>query len=309
MSKCILVLGVAAALAFGLGGFKQPAGADEAGPKVLSSMKRASHTATQTAEARHVAGKSLDIRTDNGAIVATKYDGSVVKIKAEVRAVSAERLSATQIVVTRAEDESLRVRVQWPNNERYGSEGCTIEVQVPDTDGLSLRTSNGRITATGLGGAAVLRSSNGRVNVERHAGSVNIETSNGAVELRSVEGASVKSSNGSVTIDGAAGPVTVATSNGGVNVKLAKENAGPFSLSTSNASVTASVGPAFAGRVEATTSNGRVVIRDAAGEQSFRGRGFVVSAGEGEPSRIRTSNGSVRIEMEGRATIKSASKP
>lgn len=309
MSRCIVVLGVAAALAFGLGGFREPAGAEGAGPKVLSSLKRASHSATQAAEARHVAGRPLDIRTDNGAIVVTKYDGAVVKIKADVRAISADRLSATQIVVTREEDESLRVRVLWPNNERYGSEGCTIEVQTPDADGLTLRTSNGRITAEGLGGAAVLRTSNGRVKVERHAGSVSIETSNGSVELRSVEGASVKSSNGSVTIDGASGPVTVATSNGGVNVKLTKENTGPFSVSTSNASVTASVGPAFAGRVEATTSNGRVVIRDASGERSFRGRGFIVSAGSGEPSRIRTSNGSVRIEMEGTAATKSGSKP
>lgn len=211
----------------------------------------------------HVADSPIDVETANGSITVTKADRKDVQIEATVRATTQERADAVKVTAER-DGDSLRVRVTWPDGAREPNEGCNITIAVPDARGVALRSSNGRLTVAGLGGPADLRTSNGRINVKGHAGRVTAESSNGRITV-----------GGRVT-----GPVELTTSNGAVELELGSEFRGKLSLRTSNGSVKVSD------------------LGEATLERSGRSRA-VINFGDGPDSRVKTSNGSIRVSAGG----------
>lgn len=224
-------------------------------------------------------GTALDVRTENGSITVLRGEGQEVLVSASVRAVSQERLEQAVLVANRDHEGTLRVHVQWPGGVRHAAEGAAIEVVLPDTDGLTLRTSNGPVTVQGMRGEAMITTSNGAIHVADYAGHVVAKTSNGRVELLEVASACVE------------------TSNGSVRVRLAAEASGPVDVRTSNGSVTLEVGPAFDQSLAAETSNGSIVC-EAGGATVMRlhrtSAQIRFCAGT-HTGRLRSSNGSITI--------------
>ena len=249
----------------------------------------------------HVAGKAIDVETQNGAISVAKSGASDVVVRATIHATDEARANATSVKAERDADGTLVVRVLWPDGKRLNSEGCDIEIETPDAGGVKLRSSNGRLTLKGLSGKADLESSNGRIEVRGHAGDVLARTSNGAFEGKDIAGSlTMKTSNGRVNAENVAGSVDARSSNGAIEVRLAPSSAGPVTLQSSNGRITLKVGPSFAGALRCTTSNGGISATLPAGVKeagSKRDKTYDFGGG-GAASTISTSNGAIEVVQE-----------
>lgn len=236
---------------------------------------------TRTSSIPHVSASPIVVDTANGAITVTADAGAKdVTIVAKLRAQTKERLAATKVLAERKDDKTLSVYVKWPDDKRLSNEGCAFEIVLPDASSATLTSSNGAVTAKGIGGVVYAESSNGAITVEHAGGEV-----------------TAKTSNGSVTVSDAPGKVTADSSNGSIKVSLTKDAKGPVKLDTSNGSITLSFGPAFSGTIEADTSNGKVTITgvEAAKVTQRKKSGATVKLGDGEKSVLDTSNGSITI--------------
>lgn len=258
----------------------------------------AKFTRTDTLSQPHVAMAGLDVEVANGSVSLTRAAGDAVTIEAVIRATTQERLDATHVVVTRESDQTLSIRVDWPEGGRKGSEGCSVTVQVPDAGAVSLVSSNGRLDVEGVGTELDLRTSNGRVEAIGVPGPVNARTSNGRVVVHDVRGGvTIVTSNGQVEVKGIGGAVDISTSNGNVDVQLADGNTGPMSVDTSNGSVSVWVGAGFAGELKLDTSNGgvRVPSTGATVVRTDKTSATLRYAEGSERSRVHTSNGTITV--------------
>lgn len=258
----------------------------------------------------HVAGSALEVRTRNGRIeVAAAPNRSDVSIEATLyargdsMAEAEERLAATTIEVSRAEDGTLVVEPKFPEPVR-GGDGASIVIELPDANGATLDTSNGSVHAFGLTGRLVVDTSNGSVEIVDHNGDAKVDTSNGSITVDDHVGAlRVDTSNGSIRISNVDGPVEADTSNGSIVLTMADDQAGPLDLDTSNGSITVRVGAAFAGAVSLKTSNGSLTVADHLGhirsQTISRSTGRIVVGDGGQPSRLDTSNGRIRFTISG----------
>ncbi|MFO0831224.1 MAG: DUF4097 family beta strand repeat-containing protein [Phycisphaerales bacterium] len=261
----------------------------------------AKFTATQESETAHTVGKPLRVSTDNGSIKVTKGSGDKVRVTAKLRATTQERLDATKVTTVRNADGSLTVSVTWPGNDRKSSEGCDLEVSIPDVSAVTATTSNGSITAKGLSGAATLGTSNGSIGVDAWEGDLKADTSNGSIEANAVTGkVDAKSSNGRVKATDVQGPVTIDTSNASVDVSLKGKAPGPVRIHTNNGGVHLRVGPAFAGKLHAETSNGTISVKGAHAKavgKPARDEGTWQFGQGGADSEVETDNGGVTVEV------------
>lgn len=263
---------------------------------------------TRTMHVEHVPASALKVRTENGHVEAQGAPGSVtsaqVTIQAELRARTVERLAQTRIMATRDESGLLFIRVEWPDGGRLGSEGCDLDIHIPDARGIDIQTSNSALRIENLAGSALLHTSNGNIAVKSQAGAVDARTSNGSVQLSGIAGdAGAESSNGNITIDAAGGPVRAKTSNGSITLQLQDDSPGPVALRTSNGNVTFIPGKAFRGPLGMSTSNGGVHMNSVPSvrtvSMSKKAASVIVGEnGEQAPeSSIQTSNGTIKVEF------------
>ena len=255
---------------------------------------------TRTSVVEHVVDSAIDVESVNGAITVTESDRADVQVIAHIKAQTEERLRATSVIVARDELNNLNVRVEWPD-ERKGNEGCSFQMEVPNAYNVTLRSSNGKITLTGLEGTARLKTNNGAVRVNGFDGDVEVDTSNGSVKVHDVEGiVDADTSNGSIEIINAKQDVIADTSNGSVKVKLADvDSAGPLKIDSSNGSVHLELNSAFAGKLSCRTSNAKIRLDGIGGEIIEDGKkSKTIQFGESiAESRVKTSNGSITVKQ------------
>jgi DUF4097 and DUF4098 domain-containing protein YvlB len=239
------------------------------------------HEATRTISVPHQGEAAIRVDAVNGSVVVSQCDRDDVQIVAHLKAVSAERLEAAEVVAGRDESGALSVSVDWPESKRRNREGCSFEVLIPDAVDVTLRTTNGRIDLAGLGGKADLHTSNGAVEVQGHNGPLDATTSNGRIEIADVTSR-----------------VDAKTSNGAIAVSLAPEGPGPIDARTSNGSITLNLSPAMQGRLTLTTSNGSVRVDPSCEAQvvSERKNHAVLDLGSSaNRSSATTSNGPIQV--------------
>lgn len=264
------------------------------------SFSSARYKATTSAQVPHVPETRLRVESANGGVRVESGQVEEVQIVAEVKAQTQERADSTQISADRTDDGTLVVGVLWPDGQRLSSEGCSFRITLPSSDGADVRTSNGGIVLVGLSGPVFAQTSNGSIELQRHNGDGELRTSNGRIAATDVLGVvSAGTSNGRIELRRVLGPVAAETSNGGVTVELLPESTGPARLSASNGPIDLVVGPSFAGELDARTSNGSVHMNlgssgaavSSSGKHDARAR----FAGDGEMSRLTTSNGSITV--------------
>lgn len=240
------------------------------------------HEETRTSNVSHVDGASIEVVTVNGAVVVRQEERDDVEVVAHLRAVSAERLEAAEVIAVRNDDGALSISADWPEGKRRNREGCSFEVLIPDADGAILRTSNGKIELVGLGGYADLQTSNGAITVESHSGAIDASTSNGRIRIAD-----------------ATDRVDAKTSNGTIDVGLAAEGQGPIVARTSNGGITLALSPAMKGQLTLNTSNGRLNVESSLESKvvSRKKNRAVLDLGEWEKqSSATTSNGSIWVK-------------
>jgi DUF4097 and DUF4098 domain-containing protein YvlB len=258
------------------------------------------HEETRTSGTPHVARSAIEVVTANGSVVVKQDERDDVQVVAHLRAVSPERLEAATVVAVRDTDGALSISVDWPEGKRRNREGCNFEVLIPDADGVTLRTSNGKIELVGLDGVSDLQTSNGAITVESHSGLLKARTSNGSITARGSAGViDASTSNGRIKIADATDRVDAKTSNGAINVSLATDGPGPIVARTSNGAITLALSPAMEGQLTLNTSNGSLNVESSLESTvvTKKKKHAVLEFGESEGrSSATTSNGSIRVK-------------
>lgn len=259
---------------------------------------------TRNMSAPYFGTMGLDVQTSNGGIVVRRASGDKIEITADIKAQTQERLDQTFVHADQI-DNDLVVRVEWAEGRRLNNEGCAFTIAMPDTESITLRSSNGSLTVESLNGPADLSTSNGRITVTDHMGGVSARTSNGRVTCETIDGAVfADTSNGAVRIVGVSGPVDVDTSNGSVVIELDDDNPGPVRADTSNGSVTLAVGSAFVGTLTADTNNGSIHCEadNISATRMSKDHWRIVFGEGGEASDLESTNGSITVRRLGEAS-------
>lgn len=240
---------------------------------------------TRTIQLTASAGQPLIVSTRNGGVTVVRGQTDQVVITAEVYGKTKEEIESIKI---EAKNDSVRgstINVKFPDPKRLGSMGCSLRIEMPRAEGVSIEASNGPIAISEMAGKAVLETSNGPVTVAGHGGSVSIETSNAPVEATDVSGS-----------------VVIETSNGPVHLQLHEAASEKFVIETSNAPVEVAVSRAFGGILGVETSNGNISFpaeSNVTKKPETRGYGNVsgqATFGKGGPvCSIETNNGPVKI--------------
>ncbi|MBO6738321.1 MAG: hypothetical protein JJ916_00515 [Phycisphaerales bacterium] len=258
------------------------------------------HRETRALRMAHVAGSALSIGSENGKIEALSTDREDVSIEVSLQSPDLERLQLARVVAHRDSNNTLHVRVDWPDGKRKSNEGASISINLPDARDVTAHSSNGSITIAGLGGHADLKSTNGTIRVDTHDGSVYANTSNGKLFADRVSGdIEMYSSNGSVTISDAFGSVRAESSNGSAVVTTMPGNTGPVRIRTSNGPITLNLGEGLEGILKCDTTNGRVTVTQLPKTQLIESsnNSIELRVGQGdEISALRTTNGSIRVQ-------------
>ncbi len=241
------------------------------------------------------------------------FNGSI-----EIRAGAPGRVAATVTTIgaggSKAEAEADRAKIQvtldadadgtivlravyGPRPGSPNNRAARAVVDVPPGATLDLRTSNGGVTSTGVGGAIAVKTSNGPVNLRGAVAGATVRTSNNSVEIEGGARLDVETSNAAVILHGTDATVRVQTSNGSITFD-GTLSGDEQSLETSNENIDLllPVGASFS--VDATTSNAvarvdgfAILPTGATGRDGLEG-----TVGEGGPTIIlRTSNGPITI--------------
>jgi hypothetical protein len=215
------------------------------------------------------ANGELQVFNTNGKIEVEGVDGTMVDVRAE-RIVRAATETAARELLPRIEiNEDVRpdrvaIETRRPSGILIGvSFEVQYRVRVPKTALVRLRTVNGELVVTALGGRLVAA------------------TTNGAVTGRDLRGGvEARATNGRVTID------------------VGSLGADPIDLRTVNGVLQLTLPQAASANVSATCTNGAIDVSGVAlelmGEQSrrrVRGR----MNGGGTPVELTTINGSIRV--------------
>lgn len=264
-----------------------------------TGQNRPLHTKTNTLTVAHVTGSALAVELNNGSITARAQDRQDIEIIGVLRMQSQERLEAVSIVTSRDESDRLTVKVAWPENRRLNNEGCSINLAIPDADGIDFQSSNGRIEISGLSGEARLRTSNGRIIVDEHHGDLHAHTSNGRIRIQGTAGViDAQSSNGRIEVVDAQHSVTARTSNGSMDISFAEAATGPVEARSSNGSISLTLGSGFQGALKANTSNGRLDpgnFPEATTVSSGKHHVQLQFGDSDNTSKVSTSNGPITI--------------
>jgi DUF4097 and DUF4098 domain-containing protein YvlB len=155
-------------------------------------------------------------------------------------------------------------------------------LHVPKKAALDVDAVNGGVKVSGTEGKARLSTVNGGINVVRVAGTIDAETTNGGVEVTDSRGA-----------------VSASTTNGGIKVELRDVTPGSsLAMSTTNGGVSVRLPRNVRLSVDAATVNGRVTsaLSVAGGTASKKRLSGAINGGGGGKLRLRTTNGSIKIE-------------
>jgi len=155
-------------------------------------------------------GGQVEILNVNGAIEVRSSEGTTVEVRAVRTAHGAseqtakETLGRVEIKET-ATPEQIRIETNTPRGLGALSR-VTVEyhVVVPRTAKLRLRTDNGSLKMSGVGGAVKLETTNGSITAEQLGGAVDAGTTNGSVKIDvdtvAKDGIQIETTNGSVEL-------------------------------------------------------------------------------------------------------------
>lgn len=221
-------------------------------------------------------GSEINVEGFNGTITVEVWDQPRIKVTAKWSA-KIDNYDFQPII--EADEDSFSITV---NRDDRQLGGARFVVYVPKDTSLKLRTSNGRVTVSGLA-----------------LNSLDISTSNGAamVENQGAGHLVINTSNGLARIDGWQGDVYCNTSNGAITAILGEVATGEYTFITSNGGVSLSVLPGSGYDLQANTSNGSI-RNSLSGSWTPEPSGSSYSGsynGGGAKITIRTSNSNIQI--------------
>lgn len=248
---------------------------------------------------------TLTLDADFGSIRVESWSDDEVDVEVKKRRTGISEDSARDAfddvsVDISQQENDVNIRIDRIDRDRnYGFDNVSVDIQVrvPESYNLDLKTSGGDIDVGDLRGDVLARTSGGDVNVgnvteavirvHTSGGDVNVKgggretkvsTSGGDIEIRDARGAvDATTSGGDITIGGTTGEVTAKTSGGDIRIGhttgevTAKTSGGDITIKRANGDVDVHTSggdvtiDSTEGRLKAGTSGGDITISNATG--------------------------------------------
>ena len=210
-------------------------------------------------------GNALSVNaTPNGGVSVRGWDRGEIQVRARVTANAETQQEADALVAdVRVLTDGGQVRSEGRSPVGHGGWSVSFEVMAPAHHDLTLRTTNGGISVTGV------------------SASVDVQTTNGGITLSDVNG-----------------DVRGHTTNGGVQVSLSGEawKGRGLDVQTRNGGVRVAVPEGFSAHIEAGTTNGGLRTDFPITVQGTAGKHLSADLGRGGATlTVRTVNGGVTI--------------
>lgn len=202
--------------------------------------------------------------TFNGRISLTVAGDGVVEAKVRKRG------SGTSSDAAKRDLDNVNVRMTQLGNvvriearriddvQTLGNSGADVDVTVPASSSVELRTQNGRVESANVEGTVLVRTSNGSITT-RGGHNLDLDTSNGGISANAPSGRVIlRTSNGSIDILAAdEATVTASTSNAPITFS-GSLGAGAHTFETSNGDIELTLPGDAAFQLDGQTSNGAV---------------------------------------------------
>jgi len=228
----------------------------------------------------------LELSTFNGGVTISPGDGTDVEYSIRYTAygeTDADAQAACETLFCEVSQEGGVLKITALNPKQHSSAGAAFELTVPHSLAIRVETTNGHVTASGLGSG------------------LTVDTTNGTIDCKTVSGnLDLQSSNGDISVFDASGTVRLKTSNG--NVRYSGVLAGMKNkLSSRNGSIQLSISPDIPTYVNASTNNGRVNCKlprvNTTAESRTSLKSIIGSEGNSQTAvQLNTSNGSITVD-------------
>ena len=246
----------------------------------------------------------LTVESSNGEVIVTSAETTSVSVVARLRSradtlgKAEERVNSLSIEMVQTGDNVLlRYRSSDQSLDVRKYSGVSFEVTVPAQADVTVDTSNGSITVSGIEGEFKLDTSNGSIDLNDLVGVVYADTSNGGIDVDGFRGElDLETSNGVIDIEDVEALVDARTSNGRINFSgvLVGDH---HSLRTSNGAIEVKVNVNTSLNFEASTNIGSISTNlPLVGDTEGHTWDAALNPPTTQTLELRTSNGTIRIE-------------
>lgn len=246
---------------------------------------------------------SLSVDAKEGRVTVTSWDKPEIAIH-----VTSSGWNLTTQVKIDAEQTGSRVEVttQMPNFSvnifPFTSHWVRFEVSVPKHCNVEVHTGDGAVTLESLEGHAIVNTGDGHVSVSDLKGTMELRTSDGGIEAHDLDGRlKASSGDGHITVSGRFDALDLSSSDGHISADALKGSSvgDGWDLDTSDGGITLRIPGDLKADLEASTGDGGISVDvpvEVHGDWHSNRRLKGTINGGGHPLRLRTSDGSIRIE-------------
>ncbi len=247
---------------------------------------------------------TVSIRTNDGHIHVTEGDTKTVQVRVHT---NGWHIGGQVFVDGRQTGDRIEVEARAPRWNMgitfsfHETHRLEIEVLTPRQSDLVIRTGDGGVEIERIAGRVEVETGDGHVRAEDLKGDVRVHTGDGGLELHALDGTLVASSgDGSVRVSGRFDGLELETGDGRVVAEaLQGSKVGDgWSISTGDGPVTLRLAAPIAADLDARTNDGSITTDFPIAVSGSWGRRSLHGAlnGGGAPIRLRTGDGSIRLE-------------
>jgi len=263
----------------------------------------------------------LVLDTWDGSIEVHSWDKNEIEVEIEKRAMEQSLLDEIKIEAEQNGDK-ITVKVTGPH---YSERGVTIgvhvsptakmRVAVPRNINLNAHSGDGSIRAEAIEGRIVLRTEDGSVAGSRLGGEVQVRSGDGSIRLDHTSGKlDLETTDGSIGLEATPSVLRARTGDGSIRVNIEADTvmADNWDVTTSDGTIVVTLPGSFNAEMDVETSDGTVRTnhplladdtredrRDGEGREDRRERRRSLRSKMGDGGkifRIRSGDGSIRIE-------------
>lgn len=272
-------------------------------------------TATETRTFQVSGQPDVVVQTFDGSIEVHSWDRDTIEVEIEKRAMEQKLIDEIKIS---AEQDGDRIVLKVTGPDREGFRGITVgnrvsptarlRVALPRMSNLQASSGDGSIAVEDVSGKVTLDTEDGSVRAARLSGEIRVRSGDGTIRMEKVEGRlDLETTDGSITLDAKPTVLRGRTGDGSIRVHVAPDTTmvEDWELTTGDGSITLTLPPSFNAELDAESGDGsvhsshpgiRTEERSGSDRQERRRSLRATMGAGGKVFRVRTSDGSVRIE-------------
>ena len=257
----------------------------------------------------------IDVATFDGAIEIHSWDRKEVEVEIEKRAMEQSTVDDMKVVAEQVGNKIV-VKVTGPARRNtdaiqigvHFGPSARLRVAVPKQSQVTANSGDGSITVEDVNGRILLTTNDGSVRASRLSGELQVRSGDGSIRVDRVEGKiDLETEDGSIGGDAKPSTLRAHTSDGSIRIQVEPDAtmAEDWDVRTADGTVVLTLPSDFNGEVDAETRDGSVrathpsvknETRDGENRDERRRMLKATLGSGGKTIRVRTGDGSIRIE-------------